>query len=150
MHPLDVISGHPQDVRLGRCPGRQIGTSPWRSNRIFRGLLGDVGGGRPRDVPGTNICRLGNNITYHYLLMKSIWQVDHEQAFDANDKFLARASKNTFSPSSVIFLHSTSNNQGISCFHKSSYTRVWYFYQMCFIQCWLIGFFEFHTAHSEI
>ena len=33
-------------------PGRQIGTSPGRSNRIFRG--------RPRDVLGTSICRLGS------------------------------------------------------------------------------------------
>ena len=33
-------------------PERQIGTSPGRSNRIFRG--------RPRDVLGTSICRLGS------------------------------------------------------------------------------------------
>ena len=51
-------------------PGRQIGTSPRchivpspeRSNRIFRGRPGDVGGGRPRDVLGTNICRLGMQV----------------------------------------------------------------------------------------
>ena len=36
-------------------PGRQIGTS----DRIFRRRPGDVGGGRPRDVLGTNIYRLG-------------------------------------------------------------------------------------------
>ena len=41
-------------------PGRQIGTSPWRSNRIFRGRPGNAGGGRPRDVLGTNICQLGD------------------------------------------------------------------------------------------
>ena len=39
-----------------RC---QIRTSPGWSNRIFRGGPGDVGGGRPRDVLGTNICRQG-------------------------------------------------------------------------------------------
>ena len=30
-------------------PGRQIGSSPGRSNRIFRGRTGGVGGGRPGD-----------------------------------------------------------------------------------------------------
>ena len=44
---------------LRASPGRQIGTSLGRSNRIFRGLPGDVGGGRPRDVLGTSICQLG-------------------------------------------------------------------------------------------
>ena len=39
--------------------GQQIGRSPGRSDRIFRGRLGDVGMGRPRDDLGTNICRLG-------------------------------------------------------------------------------------------
>ena len=39
--------------------GRQIGTSLGRSNRIFRGHPGDAGVGRPWDVLGTNICRLG-------------------------------------------------------------------------------------------
>ena len=47
--------------QIGTSPGRQIETSPGRSNRIFRGRLGDVGGGCPRDVLGTNICRLGSN-----------------------------------------------------------------------------------------
>ena len=44
-------------------PRRQIGTSPGRSNRIFRGLPGDVGGERPREVLGTNICRLGKHLS---------------------------------------------------------------------------------------
>ena len=39
--------------------GRQIGMSPRRSNRIFRGRPGDSGGECPRDVLGTNIYRLG-------------------------------------------------------------------------------------------
>ena len=51
-------------------PGSQIGPSPrcqieislGQSNRIFRGSPGDVGGARPRDVLGTNICRLGKNL----------------------------------------------------------------------------------------
>ena len=30
---------------------------------------------------------------------------------------------------------------GISCFHKSNYTCLCYFYHMCFIQRWLIGYF---------
>ena len=40
-------------------PERQIGTSPGWSNRIFRGRPGDVGGGCPQDVLGTNTCPLG-------------------------------------------------------------------------------------------
>ena len=44
--------------------GRQIGTSPGRSNRIFRGRPGDVGGGRSWDVLGTNICCLGVSINF--------------------------------------------------------------------------------------
>ena len=44
-------------------PRRQIGTSPGRSNRIFRGLPGDVGGERPREVLETNICRLGKHFS---------------------------------------------------------------------------------------
>ena len=53
-HSLDVVSGRPQDVRLDVL-GRQVWTSPGRSNRIFRGRPGDVGG----VVLGTNIYRLG-------------------------------------------------------------------------------------------
>ena len=45
--PLDGISGRPQ----GRPGGGQIGS--------LGDVLRDVGGGRPRDVLGTNICRLG-------------------------------------------------------------------------------------------
>ena len=45
-------------------PGRQIETSLGWSNRIFRGRPGVVGAGRPRDVLGTNICRLGKNAAY--------------------------------------------------------------------------------------
>ena len=37
---MDVISGHPQDVRLA---------SPGRSNKIFRGCPGDAEGERPGD-----------------------------------------------------------------------------------------------------
>ena len=62
-----IISGHPHDVpgrQIRTSPRRQIGVSPGRSNRIFRGCPGDVGGGHPRDVLGTNICRLG--IMLHY------------------------------------------------------------------------------------
>ena len=54
--------------------GRQIGTSPGRSNGIFRGRPGDVGGGRPRDVLETNICRLGTGLTksdLKYILLRS-------------------------------------------------------------------------------
>ena len=58
--------GRPENV-LPTCrvnfPGTflecQIRTSPWRSNWIFRVHLGDVGEGRPQDVLGTNIWRLG-------------------------------------------------------------------------------------------
>ena len=40
-------------------PGRQIGSSLGRSNRIFKGRPGDAREGRPRDILETNICRLG-------------------------------------------------------------------------------------------
>ena len=49
--------------QIGTSPGFQIRTSPGRSNRIFRGLPGDVGGERPREVLGTNICRLGKHLS---------------------------------------------------------------------------------------
>ena len=41
---------------------RQIVTSRGRSNRIFRRRHGDVGGWRPREGLGTNICWLGSNL----------------------------------------------------------------------------------------
>ena len=41
-----------------KSSGRQIGTSSWRSKRIFRVHPVDVGGWRPRDVLGSSICRL--------------------------------------------------------------------------------------------
>ena len=71
--PLDVISGRPLDVRLGRPLDIRLGR-PWdvrsgcpRDGQIeslgdvLRTLERDVLGtssGRPRDVLGTNICRL--------------------------------------------------------------------------------------------
>ena len=61
VRPLNVRLGHSQDVRLGH-PDL---TSRGRSNRIFRGPPGDVGGGRPRDFLGTNICRLGYYSLYY-------------------------------------------------------------------------------------
>ena len=45
--------------QIGTSSGRQVGTSPVWSNKIFRGHPRDVGGGQPRDVLETNICRLG-------------------------------------------------------------------------------------------
>ena len=51
----DVISG----CQIGTSLGGQMGTFPWWSNRIFRGRPWDFGVGRPLDVLGTNICRLG-------------------------------------------------------------------------------------------
>ena len=51
---------------LGKSPLCQIGTSPRWSSMIIRGRPVDVGidvGRRhPRDVLGTNICRLGGNM----------------------------------------------------------------------------------------
>ena len=44
--------------QIRTSPGRQTETSPGRSNRIFREWPGDVEGGSPRDVLGTNICWL--------------------------------------------------------------------------------------------
>ena len=60
---MKMSPGRQMGTSLGRqirtSPGHQMGTSPGRSNRMFRGHSGDVGRGRPRDVLGTNICRLG-------------------------------------------------------------------------------------------
>ena len=42
--------------------GYQIGTSPRRSNRIFKGCPCDECEGRPWNVLATNICRLGNSL----------------------------------------------------------------------------------------
>ena len=47
------------ESQIKTSPGRQIGTSPGWSNRIFKGSPGDVRGALPRDVLGTNICLLG-------------------------------------------------------------------------------------------
>ena len=62
-HPESTSLGHQIRASPGRhcemSPGRHIGTSPGWSNKIFKGCPGDVGGGHPRDVTGTNICRLG-------------------------------------------------------------------------------------------
>ena len=66
--------------------------------------------------------------------------LNNEQLFDVNQNLLARELKNIFSPS-VFFPFSTSNNQGISYFHKSNCTCLYYFYHMCFIQRSLIGQF---------
>ena len=60
--PLGDVLGTFQINLPGTSLKRQIRTSPERSNRIFRGRPVDVGGGRPRDVPGTNIFRLGRII----------------------------------------------------------------------------------------
>ena len=42
---------------------RQIVTSPGWSNRIFRECPGNVGGGRPQNILGTNICQLGSGLS---------------------------------------------------------------------------------------
>ena len=86
-------------------------------------------------------------LTYQYLFMTFIWWkgrpwinlLNNEQFFDVNQNLLARTLKNQFSPSSVGFPFSTSNNQEISCFHKSICKCLCCFYQVCFIQRWLIS-----------
>ena len=45
--------------QIAISPGRQIGTYPRWINKMLRGRSRDLGVGRPRDVQGTNICRLG-------------------------------------------------------------------------------------------
>ena len=69
--PLDVISGRPQDVRLGRPRDGQIGS------------LGDVGGGRPRDVLGTNICRLGR----FWAIFKKVQHFVHQNGKKLSNSF---------------------------------------------------------------
>ena len=53
--PESTSKGRPLNVRLGRTLDVISGRP--RDGQIES--LGDVGGGRPRDVPRTNICRLG-------------------------------------------------------------------------------------------
>ena len=67
--------------------------------------------------------------------MKS--KIGHEQLFDVNKKFSARASKNAFSLYSVFFLLSTSDNPGMSCFHKSSLCYFYHVFYLALID-WLI------------
>ena len=84
---------------------------------------------------------------YQYLFMTFIWWngrpsinvLNNEQFFDVNQNLIARTLKNQFSQSSVCFRLSTSNNQEMSCFHKSICKRLCCFYQVCFIQRWLIS-----------
>ena len=57
--PLDVILRLPHEVSWDFLQDVSDLTSPGWSNGIFRERPGDVGGGRPRDVTGTNICQLG-------------------------------------------------------------------------------------------
>ena len=69
---LNVRLGRLHDVRL-RHPDL---TSRGLSNRIFRGPPGDVGGGRPRDFLGTNICwDTAHYIMFHYFIIVSLFDV---------------------------------------------------------------------------
>ena len=52
------LPGTPLERQIKTSPRRQIGMPPGQSNRIFRGRPGYVGGVRPWDVLGTNICWL--------------------------------------------------------------------------------------------
>ena len=86
-------------------------------------------------------------VTYQYLFMTFIWWkgrpwitlLNNGQFFDVKQNLIARILKNQFSPSSVCFPLSTSNNQEIYCFHKSICKCLCCFYQVCFIQRWLIS-----------
>ena len=67
------LQGTSLERHIRTSPGRHFRTSDWHfpksqtrmsskwSNRISRGRPMDVGGGHPRDVLGTNICRVGIN-----------------------------------------------------------------------------------------
>ena len=59
------LPGKSLERQIKTSPGRHFRTSVGRSNRIFKGCPEDVGGKRPPDVLGTNICRLGSNKKYH-------------------------------------------------------------------------------------
>ena len=61
--------------QTGTSSGRRTGMTPGQLNRIFSVRPGDVGGGRSREVLGTNVCRLGNN----YQLAKMLLVRDHCQ-----------------------------------------------------------------------
>ena len=57
----------PPGLYIRTFPGHQIGMYPRRSNRLFRGRPGDVGGECPRDVLGTNICRLDYKCRFSWI-----------------------------------------------------------------------------------
>ena len=84
--------GHQIKTSLG-C---QIETSPGWSNRNFRGRPGDFGGGHPRRVLWTNICRLGRSFETCVLvndrfcgkLFSSLeWTTKLDESFDVLDDF---------------------------------------------------------------
>ena len=92
------------------------------------------------------LCTFSNiSLPFHEvrLIEGSPWAVllNHKQIFDVNQNLLARALKNVSLPSSVFFHLCASNKQGIFCFHKSDGTYLCYFYHVCFIQRWLLGWF---------
>ena len=59
------VPGKSLERQIKTSPGHHFRTSLGRSNRIFKGRPGDVGGERPPDLLGTNICWLGSNKKYH-------------------------------------------------------------------------------------
>ena len=66
----------------------------------------------------------------------------HEQLFHVDQNLLAKALKNTFSPSSVFFfsLHPTTTINEFLIFIKSKCTCLFYFYHVLYsaLICWLL------------
>ena len=87
-------------------PELQLVTSPGWSNRIFRGHPGDVRGGHPRDVLGTNICRLGPSC----ILSQYLWYNRSIQVDNASVYFL-KPSKKTINYVSQLFCDNGSIKQ---------------------------------------
>ena len=101
--------------QIGTSPGRQIGTSPEWSNWTFRGRTGDVGVGRPRDVLGTNICRLGKCISS---LTRDLQLLKSSLTIDLLYKHLLQITQMKYGPSFTNFL------KRVTCFKFSELAKL--------------------------
>ena len=77
-------------------PGRQIWTFMECSNSISRVRPGDVGGGRPRDVLGTNICRLGSRSKF-LVPFHPLTNLEIRKYYQNEPKFIGFYSRNNWS-----------------------------------------------------
>ena len=123
--PKTCFQSRHQDV-FETPPQRQFRTCLGQSNRVFRGRPVDVGGGRPRDVLGTNICRLGRQCRKSLyvsamwgklLVNKFKWT---EDTFHFNEGFIKnyKRMKNIFSTLMFNILKNYMKFLMIYCFYQ--------------------------------